>query len=347
MEYKKHLLIFDTNALYVSYDKMPKFTDFSFSGTFKAFLDEIEQLDIYDIVAMAVPTIVWSEARKQNVEAYNKKVNELETTLMKASFPFHHLTREEKCDYEKHLDILIEEYKNSLQKRQVKVIDIELPSNKRFSSIIQRALSKKPPFEGTNKESDKGFKDALLWESIIEYKKHNKATQIILYTNDSIFGSEELKNEFRTLFNEEIIICGSRTESILHDLLENLAKCKDDTTPLLEQDITLNKLREFLFSNECASQLTWFCQGLIGDNFYIKLDRIEVSSIEDIKTIAKDEILCSDYDVSLKISVFIKTRDSGIFEQEKDLFVFIEVIDDGFKIQSVGNMPIFSYKEAT
>lgn len=49
------------------------------------------------------------------------------------------------------------------------MIEMNIATNQRFDSIVDRAFEKKPPFEGKDKKSDKGFKDALLWESIFEF----------------------------------------------------------------------------------------------------------------------------------------------------------------------------------
>ena len=50
------------------------------------------------------------------------------------------------------------------------------------------------------KESDKGFKDALIWESLKEYKKKNVKDTIVLYSKDKrivdIF-LQHLHNQFR------------------------------------------------------------------------------------------------------------------------------------------------------
>lgn len=54
-----------------------------------------------------------------------------------------------------------------------------------FSTILERANNKIPPFiEST---SDKGFKDALIWLSLIEYFKDNGESEIVFVTNDNGF----------------------------------------------------------------------------------------------------------------------------------------------------------------
>lgn len=345
MDSNRYLLVFDTNVLYVKYENIPNFSDFSFSGTFNSFLDEIEELDIYDTVSVSIPDIVWLESKQQNIEAYNKKIEEVQNAHRKTCLPFHKLIIDETKNYEDYLDLQIENYKEGLRQRQVKVESLKLPSRDRYGSIIKRALEKRPPFEGKDKKSDKGFKDTLLWESIIEYKKQNRTAKIILYTNDAIFNNE-LQMEFKNLFDDEILIFGSKNENLLHDLLHSVAISKDATYPISVQESNIRNLRLFLFSKICSDKLTIFCSGLLGTNFYVSLKSVEVVSVNNIKDIERDEVFYSDYEVALTVRLFIETRDNQVIEQEKDLDIFIEATDDGFILQSVGNMSMVVDKEA-
>ena len=67
------------------------------------------------------------------------------------------------------------------------VIEIPIASNSRFKSIINRAFSKLPPFEGKDKKSDKGFKDALLWESVLEFALKHPKSKIIYFIILTLF----------------------------------------------------------------------------------------------------------------------------------------------------------------
>lgn len=43
-----------------------------------------------------------------------------------------------------------------------------------FTQIVNDAIEKKSPFEGKEKQSDKGFKDVLIFYSMMSYAKKNK-----------------------------------------------------------------------------------------------------------------------------------------------------------------------------
>lgn len=342
MDSNLYLIVFDTNVLYVNYENVPNFSDFSFSGTFNSFLDEIEELDIYDIVSVSIPDVVWQESKQQNIEAYNKKITDILNAHKKTYFPFHKLVVEENRNYEDFLDSQIKSYQEGLMQRQVKVESLSLPSNNRYDSIIKRALDKRPPFEGKDKKSDKGFKDVLLWESIIEHKIQHPETRVILYTNDSIFNNE-LKQEYLQTFKEDILICGSKNESELHDLLNNLAMAKDSTIPI-SKNAKMEELKEFIFSNDFSDKLTWFCSGLIGNNFYITLDKADVISVDYIKDWCTEEPEIQEYEVALTSNWILKTRDGKMLEQEKKLNAYVQETDNGYELKTVGNIPTFTAK---
>ena len=71
-----------------------------------------------------------------------------------------------------------------------------------FDTIIERANRKIPPFSNAKDASDKGFKDCLLWISLLEYFKDNGENQVVFVTDDrSAFGNHAdfLKSEFERI----------------------------------------------------------------------------------------------------------------------------------------------------
>lgn len=70
-----------------------------------------------------------------------------------------------------------------------------------FSKLLERANYKIPPFANADNSSDKGFKDSLIWISIINFFKSNGENSVVFVTDDKGFISradvlcEEFKNE--------------------------------------------------------------------------------------------------------------------------------------------------------
>lgn len=67
-----------------------------------------------------------------------------------------------------------------------------------FDEVYKRAISKIPPFNDASKSSDKGFKDTLIWISILEYAKNNGEQNFIFLTKDNGFINQKdaLKDDF-------------------------------------------------------------------------------------------------------------------------------------------------------
>ena len=82
-----YCLIFDTNALFQAYEKKADFTTFSFNSTFENVIDMINQLDIYNQVTIAIPSVVWSEMEKQIIEKHDELLIAYKNTISKKRFP--------------------------------------------------------------------------------------------------------------------------------------------------------------------------------------------------------------------------------------------------------------------
>lgn len=162
-----YCLIFDTNALFQAYEKKADFTSFSFNATFENVIDMINQLDIYNQVTVAIPSVVWNEMEKQIIEKHDELLLSYKNTITKKLFPEYSIQENLAINYPEYIKTKIMEYKEEISRGLNKVIEMPIASNDRFESIINRAFSKLPPFEGKDKRSDKGFKDALLWESCL------------------------------------------------------------------------------------------------------------------------------------------------------------------------------------
>ena len=73
------------------------------------------------------------------------------------------------------------------------------PTENMFSEIIDRVYKKIPPFINVENASDKGFKDTLLWLSLLcFFKETQDYKEVIFISNDKVFinYSDKLKEEF-------------------------------------------------------------------------------------------------------------------------------------------------------
>ena len=61
-----------------------------------------------------------------------------------------------------------------------------------LNEVLERVYRKKPPFSSVHGSSDKGFKDTLLWMSIIHYfEKFHSNVEVTFITSDKGFISSE------------------------------------------------------------------------------------------------------------------------------------------------------------
>ena len=105
----EYWLIFDTNALFQTYEKKANFKTFSFNATFENVVGMIEQLDIYAQVTVAIPSVVWSEMEKQIIEKHDESLLNFKSTIGKKSFPEYTIKEEKPIYYPEYIKTKIKE----------------------------------------------------------------------------------------------------------------------------------------------------------------------------------------------------------------------------------------------
>lgn len=100
-----------------------------------------------------------------------------------------------------------------------------------LTTIIDRANRRLPPFSAAKDASDKGFKDCLLWLSMLSYFKDNGEDEIIFVTDDkSAFrnNTEYLQKEFQEETGKNIEI---HPNNYYKELLKQPEKPAPETDP--------------------------------------------------------------------------------------------------------------------
>lgn len=77
-----------------------------------------------------------------------------------------------------------------------------------FSDALDRSFKKTPPFSSAKDSSDKGFKDTILWLSLISFFKDQGEDEVLFLTNDKAFlnNKDYLIKEFQEKTNKKITI---------------------------------------------------------------------------------------------------------------------------------------------
>lgn len=216
---RKTLIIFDTCILRFTEDDDVTYDSFEFGRQYRDIESFIQKNGLSDYVKIAVPRIVVEELKKQKAEQYSTDVDVLSRIYSRLSrMPNIDLSTvkmpSKDFDCPSHIEQLAGKY---LAERDVQVIDYPQDRlNKFFQSIIKRAIQLKPPFKRTGKYSDSGFKDALIWESILNFNGITEFDNVILLTTDNNF-NDECKNEFQTTLQKYISFVSSG-EYLLQEL---------------------------------------------------------------------------------------------------------------------------------
>lgn len=321
-----YCLIFDTNALFQTYEKKADFTTFSFNTTFENVVGMIEQLDIYEYVTIAIPSVVWNEMEKQIIEKHDELIVTYKSTISKKRFPEYSIQKNPTINYPKYIKIKIEEYKKEISGRGNSVIEIPIASNDRFESIVNRAFSKLPPFEGKDKKSDKGFKDALLWESVLEFALKHRNSKIIYYSKDNAFGEFLLKEFAENVSDSSLFICKSENEVKVQ--LEAWAKEIDKYSYQPIEDYDENKeIVDWLNSEDFVEQITDRDFNLVEKGRLITFIAAHLISIDNIESLDSDGDT-TEYYIEAVLRFVYKLKDGGKTQEIINAGMRIKVVDD-------------------
>lgn len=242
MAKEKYVLVLDTNVLYKNYNNALNFKEFSFANDFNDIQRKIEELDLVDIVVVAVPEMCWEELTIQFIDEHKSKLQQAKTALNKYSgLPELTFEFDEKQNVVEKSNELVSAYKEAVLNDQsgAKTIELQLPDNDCFKEIVSRAIHKAFPFHVTTEHSDYGFKDVVIWESILKYKRNNQQTKILLYSIDKGFDNCLLK-EYADLFNDQISIL--KTKESLYNQLEEIAKKNIEDVKIYNLSPTSNEI---------------------------------------------------------------------------------------------------------
>lgn len=321
-----YYFIFDTNALYQKYEGVADFRAFSFNPNYNYTIDLINQLDIYNDVTILIPSVVWNEMEKQIVEKHDELLVKFKSTVTKKLFPEYSITENPMVDYPKYIKSSIEDYKSNLSDGINKVLELPIASSRRYDSIVDRAFNKIPPFEGKDKKSDKGFKDALLWESILEFASQHQNSKILYYSKDNAFG-EYLLDEFNSrIKGSSISIC--KNESEVKSQLESWAKEIDKYSynPITEYQEN-KELFDWLNSADFSIQIIDLDFGLAEKSRLISSTTANLKSIDSIEctNISEDS---KEYYIEAVLEMDYTLKDSSNISDAINVGIMVDSYDD-------------------
>lgn len=261
-------IVLDTNILF---SNGTDFTKAQFYDKVDEVIGELESNDLYDEIQILIPQIVIDELFVQQMDKYNESINKIRNLKLP------NVTIGYLDDYEKFLRNLFSEAIKLLSNGQVRFKIIDYPQDIALPYIISRAIRKGAPFEGKEKASDKGFKDVILWESLLLYKQQHATDTMILFSKDERICHESLCDEYRGRFRDDVHLIRRKNENdnkVLYDKISELTNKKITLTfsdQLNQQllDLITNDSVGYLFENE-------------KENRFIDIFNKSIKSIDDV-----------------------------------------------------------------
>lgn len=198
-----------------------------------------------------------------------------------------------------------------------------------FNSILNRAFEKIPPFNDSDNASDKGFKDTLMWLSIMEFFKQSGECEVIFLTDDKGFitKSETLTKEFEEYTGKKIQI---KSNSTFGNLIENKKEKGSSPKKEIPNIESIRKQLRDLLDNIC-----WTTDyNDFGDKEYYRsflttkpFDSLYIKSVmDDLNSIIQEHI----FNDKIYVSVFLD-KDNRIYDDRKIDIFHIESLNKLYK----------------
>lgn len=204
MSYKlKTLIVFDTNSLRSTEAGEVAYSFFAFGRPFQTIEEFVIEKTLTDDIHLAIPTWALEELKDQKQRQYKNDYVEFQK-LSKRLSGLPHIPEiilpEEEFDCATYVEGKALEY---LAKKQVKLLEIkEEIAHTVLQSMMIRVLKdqdRKQPFAFAGKYKDAGFKDNIVWESLMHFGGVTDYDKIIFFTKDGDFKNceEEFKDKWQ------------------------------------------------------------------------------------------------------------------------------------------------------
>ncbi len=249
--YKKAYIYFDTNALECRHSgKSLYLSQFTVSPLYYEIEDLIRKMGLVDKVEICIPDIVWLELQEHLIKHFKAEKSSMETKIISFRKSFGNLA-EIACEFKdcqtesEYSDYAHDIAQYFLDSPRVNAKLVPCPTDEEtVQQIIRQAIHSVRPFKtakvGGKEYTDAGFKDALIFNTIIT---HTEAQLGIFISNDNdfseLFNSKDTNNlricnsakEVQTILSQEFnVVSADMIEAILNTdnylIKRILSECK-------------------------------------------------------------------------------------------------------------------------
>lgn len=221
MSYKlKTLIVFDTNSLRSTEKGKVAYSFFAFGRPFQVVEEFILENELSEDIHIAIPTWTIEELKDQKQLQYKEDIEEFEKLATRLSGMPHipEITIPDgDFDCSSYLQQKSEEF---LGTKEIKLMGIpEALANTVLQNMMQRVMKEeraKHPFvhakRGNKTYKDAGFKDNLIWESLLHFPDVENYDKVIFLTGDSDYTN--CKTEFAEKWNKHFSIVADENNAI-------------------------------------------------------------------------------------------------------------------------------------
>lgn len=262
----KTLIILDTNKVRSTHSGGASYGSFEFGAEYNDLKSYIGEKGLSEFIEIAIPSVAIQELLQQKVEQYSKDIRHIAeirsrlSELPEVSFSGVTLPTTS-FDCKEHLTPRMTDF---IQNSELTVIDIkEDKFGHILKEVLRRAIERRPPFKMGKNSADIGFKDVMIWESMLNYGGYDRYDKVILYTGDSGF-NEKCIEEFESKVHKELVIT---------PLMARLqAEIEKDYAPLIES----KEWRDFVAKDYFKS----YFSGELSKLQYVTVNGIECKVIQ-------------------------------------------------------------------
>lgn len=323
MSYKlKTLIVFDTNSLRSTDNGKVAYSFFAFGRPFQEIEQFILENKLSEDIHMAIPTWAIEELKDQKQRQYNEDVldfNKLATRLSGLPHISELVLPEVEFDCSGYIE---EQAQQFLSTKAIKLLEIkEELANDVLRSMMVRVMkdeNKKAPFAHSGKYKDAGFKDNIVWESLMNFDEVTNYDKIFFLSKDGDFKNCEV--EFREKWQRYI--------SILKDENNVLVEINKDYENYIKERVIYDFSQKEYFRDYLYDQLKVKSVILVEGNEYAIENFAIADSCKNANRLLPNEDEVENIIISSEIIIFFT---ANVEKQEQKVEALTLLEDDETK----------------
>jgi hypothetical protein len=274
---------------------------FAFGRPFQVIEEFILEKNLNEDIHIAIPTWAIEELKDQKHRQYKTDIVEFQKLAKRLSGMPHipEITLpEEEFDCTTYIEEKAQEY---LATKEIKLLEIkEELANTVLQSMMKRVMkdqNKKQPFAHSGKYKDAGFKDNIVWESLMHFDGVTYFDKVIFITKDTDYTNCQV--EFKAKWNRHI--------SIISDENNALVEIQKDYDFYINERAIYDYAQTDYFKDYLSDNLKMKSEIMIEDHNY-KIENFKlIDTCTNISRIPPNEHMIESLYIISEIKVFFKT----------------------------------------